>query len=56
MGQRILVVEDDTDTARVVRAIGLTIARQLVELQGGEIGVASPAGERATFRFTLPAG
>ena len=34
--------------------IGLTIARQLVELQGGEIGVASPPGQGATFHFTLP--
>jgi signal transduction histidine kinase len=34
--------------------IGLTIARQLVELQGGEIGVASPPGLGATFHFTLP--
>ena len=36
--------------------IGLTIARQLVELQGGEIGVTSPPGEGATFQFTLPQG
>ena len=34
--------------------IGLTIARQLVERQGGEIGVSSPPGEGATFHFTLP--
>lgn len=34
--------------------IGLTIARQLVELQGGDIGVTSPPGEGATFYFTLP--
>ena len=36
--------------------IGLTIARQLVERQGGEIGVTSPPGEGATFHFTLPEG
>ncbi len=35
--------------------IGLTIARQLVERQGGEIGVTSQPGEGATFAFTLPA-
>lgn len=34
--------------------IGLTIARQLVERQGGEIGLTSPSGQGATFFFTLP--
>jgi signal transduction histidine kinase len=36
--------------------IGLTIARQVVERQGGEIGVTSPPGEGATFHSTLPEG
>lgn len=34
--------------------IGLTIARQLVERQGGAIAVSSPPGQGATFSFTLP--
>lgn len=34
--------------------IGLTIARQLVERQGGDIGVSSTPGEGAAFTFTLP--
>jgi len=34
--------------------IGLTIARQLVERQGGEIAVTSAPGGGATFSFTLP--
>lgn len=36
------------------RGIGLTIARHLVERQGGVLDVDSPPGEGATFWFTLP--
>jgi signal transduction histidine kinase len=35
--------------------LGLAIAKQLVEAQGGSIGVTNNAGAGATFSFTLPA-
>ena len=34
--------------------IGLTLVKQLVERQGGRVGVESPPGEGARFWFTLP--
>ena len=34
--------------------LGLYIARNLVELMGGQISVSSEPGQGATFRFTLP--
>ncbi|MBW8305066.1 MAG: ATP-binding protein, partial [Brevundimonas sp.] len=35
--------------------IGLALAKRLVELQGGTIGVVSTPGEGATFWVELPA-
>jgi len=35
--------------------LGLTIARKLIELQGGEVAVESLLGQGSTFSFTLPA-
>ncbi|GAC1565233.1 MAG: hypothetical protein NVS2B2_35010 [Ktedonobacteraceae bacterium] len=34
--------------------LGLTIAKKLVELQGGEIAVESIIGQGSTFSLTLP--
>ncbi len=34
--------------------LGLTIAKKLIELQGGEIAVESIPGQGSTFSFTLP--
>ena len=36
--------------------VGLALARRLIELQGGEIGVISAPGQGATFWVELPAG
>ena len=34
--------------------LGLTIARKLIELQGGEVSIESIVGQGSTFSFTLP--
>jgi two-component system sensor histidine kinase BarA len=48
----------DSTTSRKYRGtgIGLTLARKLVDLQGGSIGVTSKINAGSTFTFRLPVG
>ena len=51
-----MLVQGDASSARRFggMGLGLPIARRLIELMGGELGIKSELGSGSTFHFTLP--
>ncbi len=52
--ERFTQASSDTNRRYGGTGLGLTISRQLVELQGGSIGATSKPGEGTTFMFSIP--